>query len=52
MSTSLTLTNGDNNVTINNGYQVVTLINSSAQYTADRLLTGSEYIRITSIQCF
>lgn len=52
LSTPLTLTNGDNNVTINNGYQVVTLINSSAQYTADRLLTGSEYIRITSIQCF
>lgn len=52
LSTSLTLSNADNNVTINNGYQVITLVNKSAQYTASRLLTGSEYIRITSVQCF
>lgn len=52
LSTTLTLTNSDNSVTINNGYQAVTLVNKSSQYTASRLLTGSEYIRITSIQCF
>lgn len=52
LSTPITLTNADNNVTINNGYQVITLVNKSVQYTASRLLTGSEYIRITSIQCF
>ena len=50
LSSPLVLSNGDNNVSITNGLNEYDFVFSSALFTADRLLTGSEEVRILKIE--
>lgn len=50
LTSPLILSNGDNNVSITNGLNDYDFVFSSALFTADRLLTGSEEVRILKIE--
>lgn len=50
LESDISLSNSDNNVTITNGLQTITLKYSSPLFTASRLLVNSEIIRILDIK--